>query len=73
MQRREHQVTGERRFDGNLRGFLVARFTDENHVRILAQESAQDAREIQPDIFVRLDLAETRQDRIRSDLPPSRC
>ena len=51
-------MSGQRGFDGDLRGFHVARFTDENDVGILPQKCAKDAREIQPDILVRLDLAQ---------------
>ena len=59
MQRREHKVAGERRFHGNLRCFLVARFTDEDDVGILPQEGAKNTRKIEPDILVRLDLAKS--------------
>jgi hypothetical protein len=56
MQRRENEVACESGFDGDLRRFLIARFTDQNHIRILAQEGAKDQREIEPDILVCLDL-----------------
>ena len=33
---REHQMTGHCRLDGGARGFRIANFADENHVRVLA-------------------------------------
>jgi len=41
----ENQVAGERRLDGDLRGFLVADFADHDLVRVVAQNGAQTARE----------------------------
>ena len=61
VQGREDQMAGERGFDGNLSRFLVTRFTDENDVRILAEECAKDSGKIEPDVFVRLNLAEARE------------
>src|SRR2546426_603380 len=58
MQRREYQVAGQSRFDRNFSGLLIACFTDEDHIRILPQEGAKNAGEIEPNLFVRLDLAE---------------
>ena len=49
-------MAGERRLHGDLRGFLVADFADENHVRIVAQNGAQPARKRQAGFFVDLDL-----------------
>jgi hypothetical protein len=50
VQRAEHQVTRQRRADGDLRGLLVADFTDHHHVRVLPQDVAQAHREGQPDL-----------------------
>src|SRR5205814_291310 len=47
---------GERRLHGDLRGFLVADFADENHVWVVAQNRAQAARERQPGLFRNLNL-----------------
>ena len=57
MERCEYEVAGQRGFDSNLCGFLVARFTNQNHVRVLPEKCPEDAREIKSDIAVRLDLA----------------
>ena len=48
----KHQVTGERRLNGNLRGFQVAHFTDHDDVRVLAQEGAQRFAEGHADRFI---------------------
>ena len=61
VQRREHKMARKRRFNRNLCRFLVASFTDEDHIGILPQECAQDAGEVEPDVFVRLHLAKARQ------------
>ena len=37
-------MTGERRLHRDLRGFAVANFADENHVRVMTQNRAQPAR-----------------------------
>ena len=42
---REDKVTGQCRVDGDLRGFLVADFTDQNLVGIVTQNRTQSARE----------------------------
>ena len=55
----KHQVTGQRGFDADGYGFLVAHFADHNHVRIRTQKGAHDGGEIQPGFFVDLDLAQT--------------
>jgi hypothetical protein len=47
----KHKVAGQRRLHRNLRGFLVADFADQNHVRIMAQNRAQPARETSGRIF----------------------
>ena len=56
VQRGENQVAGERRLHRDLRGFGVANFADENHVRVVAQNRAQPARERQAGFFVDLNL-----------------
>ena len=58
VQRGENQVAGQRRLHGDLRRFLVADFADENHVRVVAQDRAQAAREGQPGLFGDLDLVD---------------
>ena len=51
-------MSGQRRFDGDLRRLHVARFTNENHIGILPQERAENSREIQSDVLMRLNLAQ---------------
>src|SRR5262245_19901175 len=58
MQRREHQVSGETRLDGDLGGLDVANLAHHHHVRILAQDCAQPARERHLDLGVDLGLAD---------------
>src|SRR5216683_914695 len=41
VQRREHQVTGQRRLHGDLSGLAIPDLTDQDDVRILAQNRAQ--------------------------------
>ena len=41
VQRGKNHVAGERRLHGDLRGFLIADFTDEHHVGIMTQNRAQ--------------------------------
>ena len=52
----EHKVAGERGLHGDLGGFEVADFADHHHVRILAQDRAQPAREghLHPRVDLRL-------------------
>src|ERR1700677_2780006 len=45
VQRGEDKVTGERGLNGDLGGFQIARFTDHDAVRVLAQKGAQGAGE----------------------------
>ena len=52
-------MAGERRLHGNLRSFGIANFTNENHVRIVAQNRAQTARERKTGLFVDLNLIYT--------------
>ena len=49
VQRREHEVAGERRLDGDLRRLEVADFADEDDVGVLAQEAAQRGGEVEAD------------------------
>ena len=41
MQGGQHEVPGEGRLHGDLRGFAVADFAHHDHVRVLAQDGAQ--------------------------------
>ena len=50
VDRREHEVTRERRVDRDLDRLLVADLADHDDVRILAQEGAERAREGEPDL-----------------------
>ena len=54
-------MPGERRLDGDLRGFLVADFTDHHDVGVLTKDCAQRAGEVPPDIVVDLDLVDASQ------------
>src|SRR5208283_1311829 len=56
VQRGENQVAGEGGLHGDLRGFLVADFADENYIRVVAQDRAQPARKGQAGLLVDLDL-----------------
>ena len=58
VQRRHHEVAGQRRLHGDLRGLEVADFADHHHVRVLAQDGAQSARERHLDARVDLRLAD---------------
>ena len=73
VQGAEHQVAGERRAHGDLRGLEIADFSDHDDVRVLANNVAQARRKGQPDLGIHMDLVDTRQlvlDRIlhRDDL-----
>jgi hypothetical protein len=46
VQRREHEVARERGLDRDLRGLEVADLADQDHVRVLAQDRAQPARNV---------------------------
>ncbi len=45
VQGREHEVTGEGGFDGDLRGLVVADLTQQHHIRVASQDRAERARE----------------------------
>ena len=57
----ENEVAGERRLDGNLRGFLVADFADHDFVGIVAQDGTQAARKGEPLLFIHGNLGDTAQ------------
>src|SRR2546422_903398 len=61
VQRREHEVAGERRLDGDLGRFQVADLADEDHVGVLAHDVAQTGRERQPDLRLHGDLVDALQ------------
>ena len=71
VQRREHEVAGERRLHRDLRGLEVADLADHDDVRVLAQDRAQGAREGQLDPRVDLRLADAVERRTRSGPRPS--
>ena len=54
MQRRQHEMAGQRRMDGDMRGLGVADFADHDHVGVLANEGAHGGRKGETDR--RLDL-----------------
>ncbi len=58
MQTGEHQVAGLGCAHGLGRGFFVANFTDQNHVRILAQKAADRTGKINPGFVVHFHLAD---------------
>jgi hypothetical protein len=58
MQRRQHEVPGQARLHGDLRGLEVADLADHDDVGVLAQDRAQRAREIEPDPRVDLRLGD---------------
>ena len=57
----EHQVTGERRLDRDLRRLRIADFPDHDLVGIVPQYRAQAARERQTLLFVDRNLQDPRQ------------
>ena len=58
MQRAQHQVTGESRVDGDVGGFAVTDFADEDDVGVLTHDGAEARAERHADLFVHLHLAE---------------
>ncbi len=56
----EHEVTGQRRLDGDLGCLVVTDLTDENDVRVRAQDRAQGGREGQAGLGVDLHLVDPR-------------
>ena len=61
VQRRQHQVAGQRGLHRDLRGLMVADLADHDHVRILAQDGAQRLGEGQVDLGIDLGLADAGQ------------
>src|SRR5436305_53213 len=61
VQRREHEMAGERGLDGDLGGLEVADLADQDDVRILPQEGAERGGEVQADRFLHLHLVDTGQ------------
>ena len=64
--RGEHQVTGERSLNRDVRDFTVSNLTDQDHVGGLTQHRPQDRAEAQTDRLPNLDLI----DACRSRIPP---
>ena len=62
VQRGEHNVTGERGFRGDLGGFQIPDFTDENDVGILPHQRAENRGEFQVDVGVDLTLRDPGHD-----------
>ena len=60
MQRRKHQVTGQRRTAGNFGSLGVPDLPDQDDVRVLAQNGAQSFRKGQLDVRIDLHLIEAR-------------
>ena len=58
VERREHQVTGERGFDADRSGLLVAHLTHHDDVGIGAQERPHGGREVETRLHVHLHLAQ---------------
>ena len=58
VQGREHQMAGQRRLDGDARGFEVADFADHDDVGVLAQDRAQRHRKVETDLRLDLDLVD---------------
>ena len=56
MQRREHEVSGERRLDRDAAGFEISNLTDHDDVRILPQERLQRRGEGHADLVAHQDL-----------------
>ena len=61
VQRREHEVAGQRGLDRDFRRFEVADFADEDDVGVLPQKGSQGRREVQPDVLAHLHLIDAWQ------------
>src|SRR5947207_15257762 len=61
MQRGKHQMAGERRLHGDVRGFRVTDFTNHEHVRVLPHDGAQAVGEREPDLRLDLNLVDAAQ------------
>ena len=62
MQRRQHEVPGERRLCRDSRRLHVTDLADEDDVRVLSQDRLQPGRKAQPGLLVHLDLVDGRED-----------
>src|SRR5207302_7936973 len=60
MHGRQHEVTGQRRLDGDLRRLQIANLADHDHVRVLADDGTQRVREGEIDLRLDLDLVDAR-------------
>ena len=58
VQRREHEMAGQRGLDRDLRRLEIAHFADHDDVGVLAQDGAQHMREGQADLRLHLDLVD---------------
>ena len=61
MDGRKDEVTGQRRLDGNLRGFRVANLAHHDLVRVVAKDRPQTARKGQSLLLVDRDLRDAAQ------------
>ena len=61
VQGREHEVTGERRLDRDLRRLVVADLTDEDDVGVRPQDRPQRGGEVQARLVVDLHLVDARE------------
>ena len=61
VQRREHQVPGQRRLYPDFRRLEVANLSHQDDVGVLPEEGAQRRREVQPDLLLHLHLVDPRQ------------
>ena len=62
VERRHHEVAGQRRLDCDARGFDVADLADEDRIGVLAQDRSQTVGERQAGRLVDLDLVDRRDD-----------
>ena len=58
VQRRQHHVAGEGRLDGDDRRLLVADLTDQDDVRVGAQDGPEGRGEVQAGLEIELDLVD---------------
>ena len=61
VDRRQHEMAGQRRLHRDLRGFEIADLADHDDVGILPQDRAQKAGEVEPDLGLHLDLVDPGQ------------
>ena len=67
VQRREDEVSGQRRLDGDAGGLDVSDLADEDDIGVLAQDRPQPGREGEARLLVRLDLVDATGRRTRPD------